>query len=248
MDPYPYRAAFTSAHIRANIVKILLVVGAIVTGLSMLVEAVSLAIPPLTEDQEPGDNPMALAIGLLMLLVGILSILIYIATVIFFLIWLYRASDNLPAFGNSPRSLSYSPGWAVGSFFVPFVNLVVPYRAVKEVWQKSVPLDEVLLSEPSPPPWFPIWWLFWLLAGFSGNISLRLSFNESVPESTATIVSIIAGALSIIAAILAYVVVDDIDKRQEDTSRKLGLRKFLEPPPNPPNPFNLPSPDAGVRQ
>ena len=235
MDPSPYRAAFTSAHVRANIVKILLVVGAIVTGLSMVIEAISLTIPPLTEEQELGDNPMAIAIGLLMLLVGILSIVLYVATVIFFLVWLYRAFDNLPAFGNSERSLSYSPGWAVGSFFVPFVNLVVPYRAVKELWQKSVPLGEVPLYEPSPPTWFPIWWLFWLLAGFSGNISLRLSFNDSVPESTATIVSIISGALSIIAAVLAYVVVDEIDKRQEETSRKLGLGNFSGPPPNPPN-------------
>lgn len=248
MDPSPYRAPFTSAHARANIVKILLVVGAIVTGLSMVIEAISLAVPPLTEDQELGDNPMAIGIGLLLLLVGVLSILLYVATVIFFLVWVYRASDNLPAFGNSPRSLGYSPGWTVGSFFVPFVNLVVPYRAIKELWQKSVPIDEVPMSEPGPPTWFPIWWLFWLLAGFSANISLRLSFNENVPETTATIVSIIAGALSIIAAVLAYVVVDEIDKRQEETSRKLGLGKFTGPPPNPPSPFNLPMPDPGMRQ
>jgi hypothetical protein len=62
---------------------------------------------------------------------------------------------------------------------------------------------------------------------------MRLSFIEKIEDSTATMVSIVASALSIIAAIFAYVVVDDIDKRQEETSAKLNLGKFSMPPPPP---------------
>jgi len=154
--------------------------------------------------------------------------------------WLYRSYDNLRAFSPS-RRLNHSPGWAVGSFFIPFVNLVVPYRAVKEVWQKSGSPDEALLSEPSPPAWFPIWWLFWLLASFAGNITMRASFDETVPESTATMFSIVASALSILAAVFAYLVVDAIDKRQEEISGKLKLGKISGPPPPP---ANLPMSDV----
>jgi len=156
--------------------------------------------------------------------------------------WLYRAYGNLRAFGPS-RRLNYSPGLAVGSFFIPFANLALPYSAVKEIWQKSGPPDEAFLSELGPPTWFTIWWFFWLLASFAGNISMRTSINDSVSESYATIISIVANALSVMAAMFAYLVVDEIDKRQEETSDKLRLGKFSEPPP--PS-ANLPMSDVAV--
>ena len=238
MNPSP--ALFTSAHLRARIVKVLLIAGAVATGISLLAEALSLALPPFTEEQELADNPSGAVIVLTIFLLALLETFIYLTTVVFFLVWLYRASANVRAF-DPWRRLNHSPGWAVGSFFVPFLNLVVPYRAVKEVWQKSGPPDEALLAEPSPPAWFPIWWLFWLLASFAGNISLRASFNESVPVSTATTISMVAGALSIVAALLAYLVVDAIDDRQEETSKTVKLGQFSGPPPPP---ANLTMPDA----
>jgi hypothetical protein len=247
-SPYPaptYTAPFTSAHTRASIVKILLIVDAIASGLLLLSEGLSLAVPPLNDNQEIGDNPAGLAIALVMFLLAIVNIILYLATVIFFCVWLYRAYDNLPALGNPTRALSYSPGWAVGSFFVPIVNLFVPYRAIKELWQKSVLPEERLMSEPDVPAWFHIWWLFWLLSSFAGNISMRASFNENISTETSTIISVVAGALSIIAAVLAYLVVSEIDNRQEETSRALRLGKFSGPPPAP---FNMPMQDQVTPQ
>ena len=234
MTPTPYAAPYTSAHGRARIVKILLILGAVAAGMSVITETVSLLFPPLADDQELGDNPIGAAVVLIIFLLAVFELFVYVATVDFFLVWLYRAYDNLRAF-NSPRRLDHSPGWAVGSFFIPFINLVVPYRAVKEVWQKSGPPDEALLAEPAAPAIFPIWWLFWLLASFAGNISMRASFSDNVSVSTATIVSIVASALSVMAAVFAYLVVNSIDKRQEETSVKLGIQKFTGPPPPPPN-------------
>ena len=234
MNPSPYNAPFTSAHVRAVILKILLTVGAVAAVMSLLADAVSLAFPPLADEQELGDNPMGAAIALIIFLLAILELIIYVTTIVFFLMWLYRAYNNVRAF-DPWRRLDHSAGWAVGSFFIPFVNLVVPYRAVKEVWQKSGPPGEALLSEPGPPASFPTWWLFWLLASFAGNISMRASFNENVPERTATMISIVASALSILAAVFAYLVVDAIDKRQEETAGKVKLGQFSGPPPPPPN-------------
>ena len=231
MNPSPYPAPstpFTSAHIRARIVKILLIVGAVLAGISFFAEMLSLGFP-LGDDQELGDNPIGAAIMLLIFLLAVLEILIYAATVIFFCVWLYRAADNLVAFNPWNRS-EYSPGWAVGSFFVPFVNLVVPYRAVREVWQKSGTPDDLRLAEPGPPARFPLWWMFWLLASFAGRISMRVSFNENVPLRTATMVSLGARPLFIAASIFAYLVVDAIDQKQEETSQKIKLGKFAEPP------------------
>ena len=240
MNPSPYYPPINSAHGRARLVKILLAIGAVVTGMSLLAETVSLAFPPLTEDQELGDNPGGAIIVLIVFLIAVLELIIYLTTVVFFLMWLFRAYDNLRVFSRG-RRLDSSPGWAVGSFFIPFVNLVIPYRAVRETWQKSGMPEEAMFAEPSPPASFPIWWTFWLLSSFASNISMRLSFNEGVSQTNATIVSIIASALTIIAAVFAYLVVDAIDKRQEETSSKLGLGNFPVPPPPP---TNLSMPDV----
>lgn len=245
-SPYPppaFTPPFASAHTRASIVKVLLIVYAISSGLLLLSEALSIAIPPISEEQEIADNPAGIVIALVIFLLAIINIILYLTTVVFFCVWLYRSYDNLRAFGNRP--LGHSPGWAVGSFFVPIVNLFVPYRAVKELWQRSVPESESFLSEPDVPAWLSIWWLFWLLASFAGNISIRASFNQNVSLETSTIISIVAAALSIIAAVLAYLVVDEIDKRQEESSRKLGLGKFPGPPPAP---YNIPMQDPVMRQ
>ena len=232
MNPSPYPANYTSAHVRARIVKILLIAGAGVAVLSLFAEALSLVFPPLADDQEIGENMMGAAVSICVFLLAVLDFFIYLATVVFFLMWLYRSYNNLRAFNPWNRP-DYSAGWAVGSFFIPFVNLLVPYRAVKEVWQKSWPSDAALLSTPNPPASFPLWWFFWLVSGFVNNISLRLTFDESVPQSTATIVSMLAGALGILAAVFAYLVVDAIDKRQEETSGRTQLPKFPTPPPPP---------------
>lgn len=231
MNPSPVRTPFLSAHKRARIVKILLVLGIIVTGLGILVEVTSLGFPLLTDEQEVGDNPVGTALVLILFLFAIPDIVIYISTVVFFLMWLYRASNNLRAFNPWTR-LEYTASWAIGGFFIPFANLIVPYRAIREVWQKSATPDESL-GDPSPPAFFTIWWVFWLLASFAGNISMRIAFDESVPMQNATIISIVTSALSIIAAIFCYFVVDDIDTRQEETSRKLQLEQFMTPPPPP---------------
>ncbi len=232
MYPSPYPAPFTSAHGRANIVKILLAVGAIATGISLLVETLSIAVP-FSEGDEVDANPMGFALALIIFLLAVFELLLYIATVVFFCVWLYRAYANLKVF-DPLNGLDYSPGLAVGGFFIPFANLVIPYRAVREVWQKSGTPEESAFSLPSPPAIFPLWWTFWILAGVVGKISMRLSFDESVPHSTATVIGIGAGALSVFAAVLAFFVVDAIDKKQEETSEKLGLGKFSRPLPPPP--------------
>ena len=230
MNPSLSPAPFNSAHFRAGITKILLAVGAIAAGISLLAEALSLALPPLTEDQELSDNMMGAAIALVIFVLAILEFIIYITTVVFFLMWIHRAYKNLRAL-NPANRLDYSPGLAVGGFFIPFANLFIPFRVVKEIWQKSWPADEALLYAPSPPAIFGLWWTFWLLASFSGNITWRINFDDNIPESTKTLVSIVSGALSILAAVFAYLVVDAIDKRQEETSRRENLENPSGPPP-----------------
>ncbi len=60
---------------------------------------------------------------------AIFNLLVLIATIIVFLIWEHRSNSNLRPLGV-PRP-EFSSGWAVGSWFVPIVNLVVPFQIVR---------------------------------------------------------------------------------------------------------------------
>ena len=224
--------SYVSLRLRARLTKALLIAGAIVTTVSMVMGALELVFPTLSDEGEIEGNLGGFVVALVQLGVGSLQILIYIATVICFLMWLYRAYENLSSFGTPSRNMSYSSAWAVGSFFIPFVNLVVPYRAIKELWRNSAPTD-AFLSDASAPAWFPLWWAFWLLSNFASNIHFRMSFREGVSREVIAIGGVLADSLTIIAAIFAIVVVEATTRRQEEASHSLGM---AQPPSHPPPP------------
>jgi len=230
MNPSPVQASYVSPRWRANVVKVLLIAGAVVNAVMLVAEVMEILFPSLAE-VETEDNVGAILFAFASLGLALFSIVIFLVTVVFFSIWLYRSYENLRSFGHWVRNLQYSSGWAVGSFFVPFVNLVVPYRAVRELWQNSVAVEETRLGLGPVPSWFPLWWFFWLTSNFAGRIYFRMSLDDSVPQQTTAIVGLIADVLSIGAALFAFVIVGTITKRQEETSARLKLNTLAGPPP-----------------
>lgn len=77
------------------------------------------------------------------------------------LLWVYQAHANLHRLRL--RGLNYGPGWAVGSFFVPFVNLVVPYRAMRELCNRSFGESEYQAHEPVGD--VSSWWTCLIVGG-----------------------------------------------------------------------------------
>ncbi len=125
------------------------------------------------------NNPVMVVLALLTVLLAIAQVLVYIVTVVVFLMWLYRAHENLASFGIPSHQIQYSSAWAVGSFFVPIANLIIPYGAIKELWQKSVPNSASMFSALSPPAFFSLWWLFWIVSNIAHQIYFRLSWREA---------------------------------------------------------------------
>ena len=68
-------------------------------------------------------------------LVAIAQLFLFIAIAIVFGRWIVRAHRNLVPLGAT--YLEYRPGWAVGFFFIPILNLWKPYQAMKALWQNS---------------------------------------------------------------------------------------------------------------
>lgn len=51
------------------------------------------------------------------------------------MIWVHRAHANLHA--EALEGLNFAPGWAATSFLVPVAGLIVPFRAMRELWNRS---------------------------------------------------------------------------------------------------------------
>ena len=162
---------------------------------------------------------------------GVFFVLVSIGTIVVFLIWMHRSYKNLKPLGS--RSMEYSPAWAVGSWFVPFVNLVRPYGIIKEIWFKSDP--DTVEMEDSPlsytleisqiaAPMFGLWWAFWILSNIFTNISTRLTFGAETLDQHVTSfwLAIVASVLSIVAAALAITVVRAITARQGERYKRIA--------------------------
>ena len=83
------------------------------------------------------------------LVVGLFTV----AAVIVACIWQHRAASAGRALGIPSRR---SPAWGVGSWFVPVVNLWVPYSAIRDCLPPDDPHRRRVLQ----------WWLAWLAAAF----------------------------------------------------------------------------------
>lgn len=132
-----------------------------------------------------------------------LKAVLFIASGITFLVWFHRLYKNLATLTKLP--LAHSPGWAVGGFIVPFLNLVRPYQMMCEAWSHNAPPDQA--ARTSLMGW---WWGGWIVYSISARIasSFTAKPDSSIPELiTMTEVHIASLAIGCAAAILAILVV-----------------------------------------
>ena len=82
----------------------------------------------------------------------------------------------------SPAS-AIGTGWAIGAWFVPFLNLVRPIQIVNDIWRGSQPyLDDRFGWRGRPVPRvFAFWWAAWLIAGALGGVAAQLLVGAEEP-------------------------------------------------------------------
>lgn len=229
-----YGSQFISAHGRAQATVWLLMANVALNLISLLLNFYIVVLLPGT----PAEDLLRLGEGSWIEVAqginDLLGFLVYVATAVAFLMWLYRANKNLRPLGIVRPE--FTPGWAVGWFFIPFANLRMPYRAVKEVWvgsdpQLSVPGEESW-QQPGSSSLLGWWWACWLIEGTVNYTVARLSMSATTTDAFFNLAKaqIFGDALSMGAAVLAIMVVKGIDRRQELRSRNLQ-QSYLPPPP-----------------
>ncbi|MBA7477747.1 hypothetical protein ES707_13161 [subsurface metagenome] len=157
--------------------------------------------------------------------IGFFYLALFVITGILFLMWIHRAHRNLPSLGNT--NLKYSPGWAVGWFFVPILSWWKPYQVTTEIWKASDPTTDIKDStawQKSPASSLvSSWWFLFLVSIFIGNIAIRYFLRaETLNEIlTASWWGLVIDVIDISTVILTMLLVRNIDQRQETKNQLL---------------------------
>lgn len=145
-------------------------------------------------------------------LVNVIGICVYLVTVIAFARWVLLANRHVRTLGA--EGLTQTPWKATGFFFVPVVNLFLPYRGMRELWQASHHPSG--WKEGQVPVLLPVWWGFWLVTNLFGRIGKFMNDQmDDLPSGIlATQVQLVQNTLMIILGVLACLVVTRITAAQ----------------------------------
>lgn len=110
--------------------------------------------------------------------------------------WIYRIASNT-RFSVGPRYMDFTPGWAVGWYFIPFANLWKPYQSMKELWTLNFAKDPAYPAEASLL--LPLWWLLWLAWNGVSNVAGRMTWGAKTfeQESSASVANIVSDSIGI---------------------------------------------------
>lgn len=192
---------------RAKIVKALLIAGFAVTVAVLIGELGELNGDVLLENPDPSSLEQLYLVALLV------SSLLAIITVIIFAMWIYRAAANVIA--ANITGFDFTPGWAVGWYFVPFANLVQPFLAMRQIWNAShfggSDLDR-------GDPILTLWWTAWLTSNITANISMQLAWRSTSAEmyEVSLYLGIASSILNLVLFVVGMRLVERITEAQRD--------------------------------
>jgi hypothetical protein len=178
-------------------------------------------------------------------------LLAFLALAVVFIIWQYRHAKNAETLGVRG---GLGPGWAIGGWFIPFGNLVLPGL---QLFQSSKGSDVDARRSGRPPkgagiviPWAIAFGLGALLLGGSGALvssddegNLVIDSLEDIKDAESSDRTAAAGyGVFVLASVLGIAVVRSLTARQEEAYAATGSSTTPPPPPPPGQPWGTPPP------
>jgi hypothetical protein len=144
--------------------------------------------------------------------------LLALAIFVVLLVFLWRAAKNTEVWQRQrPRR---GAGWAIGAWFIPFVNLVLPAMVVHDVWRRSPSVDEYGYRHEESGALVVWWWLAWI----ASNLLQPITGSSDDSTSAAALRSAdnwrsFGAAFAVAAAVLLIGVVRRLAARQSILAR-----------------------------
>ena len=163
-----------------------------------------------------------------------LTLALYGLSVLSFLSWQWKAHGTVSALTGAQRFIAQPV--ALGAWFVPLVNLVVPYLTIRELWRTSDPeVERGATSATAQPQRFAparrarvtTWWiLFWgMLIARAGAWQASRQASDLGDWVMACWFELSASALTALAAGQAVRMIGEITERQSERYANLQLQQ-----------------------
>lgn len=125
--------------------------------------------------------------------------------------WVHRAHENLRHFSSGP--FEFSGQSAVFWFFVPFANLVQPFRAMRELWRVSGGSTD---PSSSGTRLVDGWWACFIIGGLLSNIGARMlgAVSDDSSQLTALMVFDLGELLRLGSAVLLHEIIRAVGRMQ----------------------------------
>jgi hypothetical protein len=223
----PAARPFVSAHSPANSAVTLLIICAVFSAVAAFWRATQTTLVSRIIAGERVTETEAVNSDGCLCIINVLQLVVLTAAWIAFLRWVYRAYKVLPALGA--EIVKYTPGWAVIWFYVPVLNWILPIQVMTELWIKSGPQNpgaEGPNRPPAPTPLiFPFWWMIWLATSVISVFAASAVTDSNTLDAIARAIwlEVVADGAIAAAMLFTIVVVNTIDKRQQETITRLGL-------------------------
>lgn len=168
-------------------------------------------------------------------IIASLSLIALIISVVTFLQWFRRAYYNLHQISDQ---LKYAEGWAVGSWFVPILNLYRPYRIMRELYYETgrkLFRMGVRMRERNTINYIGWWWALWILTAILGQVQYRYSkfvFNIEGYKDL-TLIEISESLFSIPLSLLIIKIIKDYSKMERQLADLISIEEITGTEENP---------------
>lgn len=130
----------------------------------------------------------------------LLAFAFLVASGVVFLCWKYRAAHNAKALDPL---LAVSPAMAVGGYFIPFANLVIPYRAMASI-TRATRAGEGMVG---------LWWALHLITSFLSIAVVNTASEDELIRPPEDIEHLSVG-LDLINAVVGILLVVKVTRAQ----------------------------------
>ena len=159
-----------------------------------------------------GGQELANAIAFAVLR-GLSMIAVILASAIFVLTWIHRANLNARHLGAD--GMRYTPGWAVGWYFVPIAWFWKPYQAMKEIWQASS--DPAGWGRQTVSPLLLWWWILWIVQFWGLSLvdwAVGRSLGEAGAQTLGSATSVASSMLDIPLVLVLLAIMGTVNRMQ----------------------------------
>ncbi len=151
-----------------------------------------------------------------------LYLLVFVITGVMFLRWTYLSNRNARSLGAA--GMQFTPGWAVGWYFVPVAWLWKPYQALKETFKASHPDFTQDWQHAPHPSILPLWWTLWIISTFVQQAVFHSALRADTANEllASSWIAFVSDALDLPLGIVAMAVVAKLQTWQSEKRRRLA--------------------------